>query len=229
MKTKKILTLLLLSVVGIICIHASETVSTQDKLTGVQKRTLEYTKNLLKDYNNDLFLPLEINFLIGDTISKDRYKVKPQLDELTFHDLEGYTSYVKVCLRAVNNNDTIESVLHVASDKESNYYRVIETILSMQENENVNIIVNSNLDGVFLQAKIFSNGEIIKTIDGIAKDFGIEDSNNSRLKGNRKWYVNNKSKKNKNQIESEKAVYKDFRTLQIRSNGIDAPIQKMGK
>lgn len=229
MNVKRVLIMLLMCFVCILYTQAGEKISTQDKLTGVQKRTLEYTKNLLKDYNNNLFLPLEINFLIGDTISKDRYKVKPQLDELSFHDLEGYTSYVKVCLRAVNNNDTIESVLHVASDKESHYYRVIETILSMQENENVNIIVNSNLDGVFLQAKIYSNGEIIKTIDGIAKDFGIEDSNNSRLKGNRKWYVNNKSKKNKKQIESEKAVYNDFRTLQIRSNGIDAPIQRMGK
>lgn len=220
-----------MAVVGILCIQASETVSKQDKLTGVQKKTLEYTKNLLKDYNNDLSLPLEINYLVGDTISKDRYILKPQLDEIAFYDLEGYASYVKVPLQTINNNDTIESVLHIACDKESHYYRVIETILFMQENENdnVNVIVNSNLDGVFLQAKIFKNGEITKTIDGIAKEFGIEDNNNSRLKGNRKWYVNNNYKKNKQQRETERAVYKDFRSMQVRANGIDAPIQQMGK
>ncbi len=65
--------------------------------------------------------------------------------------------------------------------KNSKYFRFVTTIIedtiSAQENdkENIDIIINSNLDGVLLQAKIFKNGEITKTIDGIAKDFGIED------------------------------------------------------
>ena len=177
MKARRFLTMLLMAVVGILCIQASETVSIQDKLTGVQKSTLKYAKNILKKYNNKIALPLEINTFMGDTATNEQYKATPLWENAYFEDNKDFKATLIIPLTAKTTKGDVNAVLNIMRDDNAQYLRIVNMALNYQEEKDTtNIYISSNLQGIFLHASVFKNGKEAGQIEGLVGMNGVYDN-----------------------------------------------------
>lgn len=182
MKAWRILTLLLISVISTFFVSANGIkTETFKKLNREQKETLEYAQKLLTRLDGKVALPLEINALIGDTITKDQYQATPLWNEAYFEDTEDCLSHLVIPMKAVSPRGSVISCLNVKYSNGYNFYRTVETILStpsqvkVTENAFSGIVVKSNMNGIFMRSFIYDNGELKEQIEGLIGNKGYVD------------------------------------------------------
>ena len=79
MKARRLFTMLLIAVVGILCIQASETEISEN----TQNELVEFTKKMIESNNHKIILPLEVNSLIGDSATV-AYSANPDWSNINF-------------------------------------------------------------------------------------------------------------------------------------------------
>lgn len=163
-------------------INAQESIIPTDsthRLLKVEKNTLDYAQKVLNKQSNKIALPLEINLFLEDSLNTEPHNVTPKWDQSFFVRQPDVVSTLIVPLTPLTSNkvDAIQSVLIITCDKERNFYRIISTQINDIRNDSINteIFVNSNLDGLFLNAELYRNGIKEKEISGISQTFGVYD------------------------------------------------------
>ena len=183
MKPRRIFNLLLIVIAGFLYIQAGEKTSTQDKLTGPQKGTLAYAKYILKKYDNKIVLPLELNALLGDTVTKERYKATPIWEEAYFEDIKEFKATLIIPLTAKTTKGDVNAVLNIMRDDNAQYLRIVNMALNYQEEKDTtNIYISSNLDGVFLHTSVYVNGKETGQLEGLVGMYGVCDNTFQRMK-----------------------------------------------
>lgn len=164
---------------------ASERVSASDTdmLSDKQKYNIRYAKKLLSAYSNEIALPLEINAMIGDTVTCEPYMAAPQWDNAYFVDDERYESSLVIPLQAATPYGIVKSALNVLIDGKQ-HYRTVKTTLKGEAGDNGTpstiISVMSNVDGFFLNAKVSQNGAVVEEIAGLVGDAGVLDDRSKK-------------------------------------------------
>lgn len=193
MKKRTVLTTLLVCIIFSITSMANNIVSiNSNNLTGSQKRTLIYTKDILKLKDNEILLPLEVNALIGDTITNEQYKATPNLKEAYFEENKDFSVSLIVPLTVECNMGVIKSYLYVNSNGHSEFYRILKTVLPIHNNNIKNetyFLITSNLDGIMLRTILYDNNKIIEQMDGAVGLSGVIDSNKGRNIRNRENFL----------------------------------------
>ena len=201
MRTKLLLMTLAMCFTSAFCISAQERVSIQDKLTKEQKQTLEYTKDVLKKNNNKIALPLELNALLGDTVTNEQYKAEAQLDEAYFETVDGFKSSIIVPLTAKTENGDVKATLNIMRDEKKQYFRIINTLINYTEaDDTTSVFLASNIGGIFLHASVFKNGELSNQIKGVVGMIGVYDGD---------FYTNNQP-----HLASDK-IYRRFCNINV--------------
>ena len=169
-----ILTLLMV-VIGSSAAIGQETLSiNSEKLNKQQKETLEYALNMLKNKNNQISLPLELNSFIGDTLSHTSYIAKPQIKDAYFLLSKDDTDALMIPLTSKTESGEIESILCVMNDGKERYYRMISTMFDVQEKgDKTSAVIRSNVDGIFLNAYFLKNDKVMEQIDGVVGMYGV--------------------------------------------------------
>lgn len=179
MKKRTVLTTLLVCIIFSITSMANNIVSiNSNDLTGSQKRALIYTKELLNLKDNVILLPLEINALIGDTITKEQYQATPHFEEAYFEEDKNFSVSLIVPLTVKCNMGVIKSFLYVNSNGHSEFYRILKTVLPIHINNTKNetyFLITSNIDGIMLRTILYDNNKIVEQIDGVVGLSGIID------------------------------------------------------
>lgn len=152
-----------------------------EKLTYFQKETFIYARKLVNRLNGKIALPLEINALIGDTITKEQYRAVPLWAYSHFENREGFSSSLIIPMIAKTPIGNIESSLNVSCYKNSKYFRFIETVLTSSfESKNTDYYITSNLDGIMLQNIIYHNNSIVEVQNGIVGYTRVIDSKSKK-------------------------------------------------
>ena len=182
MKTRKILTLLLLSVVFSFSMVAQEQIPANSKnLNKNQKKTLAYAKRLLKRLDGKIALPLEINIFIGDTVTNEQYHAVPVWDKAYFMDVDGFTATLVLPINAKTPNGEINSFLNLYNDEDTQYLRFVETVTKTAiSNEKIKCYTISNVRGILLQNIISQNGAIVEVQNSIVGYSGVIDGKSNK-------------------------------------------------
>ena len=180
MKARRLFTMLLMSVIFSFSMVAQESVIPVDsvhRLKKVEKNTLDYAKKTLNKQSNKINFPLEINALMGDTANCGQYQSIPMWEQSFFVRQLNVVSTLIVPLAQNPNNDKIQSALIVMCDNDRNFYRIVSSKIVWTENNSTTneININSNLEGLFLNAELYSNGVKTKDIVGISQTIGVYD------------------------------------------------------
>lgn len=169
MKARNILIIVLLSILYSFNITAQEQIPANSKtLSGSQKRTLAYAKRLLNNLDDKIALPLEVNMLLGDTITKEQYYATPTWDKAYFMEVDGFTSAIILPINVKTPKGEINSILNIYNNKETQYYRFVETMIKCSILEdNIECYIISNINGILLQNIISKNGSIAEVQNGV--------------------------------------------------------------
>ena len=182
MKARRILTLSLLIVMFSFCLSAQEQISANsEKLNREQRETLKYAKKLLNRLDGKVALPLEINALIGDSVTKAQYHAIPLWDDAYFEDTKDYLSHIAIPLKTDTPQGTVLSCLNIRYGKRYNFLRTVETRLSIPDQEQTTentfsgIVIKSNVEGLFMRSFVYNKGELIEQIEGMIGNKGYVD------------------------------------------------------
>ena len=182
MKARRILTLSLLIAMFSFCLSAQEQISANsEKLNREQRETLKYAKKLLNRLDGKVALPLEINALIGDSVTKAQYHAIPLWDDAYFEDTKDYLSHIVIPLKTDTPQGTVLSCLNIRYGKRYNFLRTVETRLSIPDQEQTTentfsgIVIKSNVEGLFMRSFVYNKGELIEQIEGMIGNKGYVD------------------------------------------------------
>ena len=177
MKARRFLTVLAASIICVFNIVASETISVNsDNLSKNQKKTLAYAKRLLYRLDGKIALPLEINALMGDTVTQEQYKAVPVWDKAYFLEVDGFSATLVLPINAKTPNGEICSNLNFYNDEDVQYFRFVETVIKPSvSTDNIDCYIISNINGILLQNIISVNGSIAEVQNGIVGYSGVID------------------------------------------------------
>ena len=182
MKTIKLLSFLASIICAFNVLAASNTISANsEKLNREQRETLKYAKKLLNRLDGKVALPLEINALIGDSVTKAQYQAIPLWDDAYFEDTKDYLSHIVIPLKTDTPQGTVLSCLNIRYGKRYNFLRTVETRLSIPDQEQTTentfsgIVIKSNVEGLFMRSFVYNMGELIEQIEGMIGNKGYVD------------------------------------------------------
>ena len=175
MKMKTIILTAIITLASVFsCLSAQEIIPVDSThlLSKEQKRTQQYVEKLLKSQNNTISLPIEFNSLIGDSLTTTPYELGINWDKAYFIEEEKKCANLLIPLEV--EKEDIQSLLNVFRDENGNFYRTIITYKQTQ-NDTIKeeIIMKSNLDGLFLNAVVLHNEKLVSLINGVVGDYGI--------------------------------------------------------
>ena len=182
MKTRKILTLLLLSVVFSFSLSAQEQIpANSENLNKNQKKTLAYANRLLNRLDGKIALPLEINMLLGDSITKEQYYATPAWETAYFKNVDGFDATIVLPINVKTPNGEVNSFLNIYKVNKTEYYRFVETIIKpTMPNKTIECYMISNVKGILLQNLISENGVIAEVQNGIVGYSGVIDGKSNK-------------------------------------------------
>ena len=178
MKTSKIILSVIFAVMSAFSMVAHDvTPIKSENLSSEQKNTLQYAKKILKAQENKIALPLEVNALIGDTVSPEPYIAVALLDEAYFLSDTVFETSLIVPLKATTPNGEILSNLKILGADKYTFCRVVTTEISFMpsESSSYSVDVDSNLDGVMLVTSIYEKDELKGRYEGVSSSFGVVD------------------------------------------------------
>lgn len=180
MKIVRILMLLMISFLFSFSSIAQEVIISPDSvhmLNKYQKKLLQYTKRLAKQNKNTFELPVEVNHLLNDDLSKTYPKTILQLKDAYFLDRKDYKATIIVPSIAQIDTCMVESYLSIILDDEGNYHRVMYSIFAVpSEAETEYICLKSNIFGTLLSTVVFDDNKTIAEIDAKGYPWGVTDS-----------------------------------------------------
>jgi hypothetical protein len=179
MKTNK----LLLVAIAVMCMFS---VTAQDiipidsthLLSRSQKFALKYAKNPKNIFGDDnsVYLPLEINNIIGDTTDTKLVSVAKWEDAYFVNNKE-YRAMLIIPLEAEVKTEKIYSEMNVIYDHEGNVHRLVLSNFAVgKDTIQEKVLVKSNNSGMFVGATIYnSKDEVIAEVEGKYKNYSITD------------------------------------------------------
>lgn len=176
MKAVKIILSAIIVLVSTINISARNVVSVDSThlLNKEQKKTIKYARDMMKSQKNTILLPIEYNNLIGDSVSKAQIELETNWGEAFFVEKEDKCANLLVPLKS--GNAEIQPVLNVFRDEKGKYYRMVITYRQTQSDTiKEEIIMKSNIEGVFINALVFQNEQLVAQINGVFGDYGVVD------------------------------------------------------
>ncbi len=194
MKTRLLIVFLFVSLIGTFGAGATDNIpiNSVESLTESQQKTLEYTKKLFKKRKNRIALPVETYTILGDTSERVAPEASPIWEKAYFKKDADWKTCLVVPLKVVTPIGVMYSQLYVRSNAQDKYYRTVSTSLPtsqyLKKNPNVKrydnddfcgISINSNVDGAFLRAFYYQNGEIFCQVEGVIGNFGVIDGDDS--------------------------------------------------
>ena len=137
-------------------------VDSTHQLSKDQKKLLKYAKNLGKARKNKIKLPIEVNRLLGDTISYECYQSEMIVENGLFLTNPDFVAELIVPMQFVNDKGTLRSDLCLVLDKEGNYYRFVQTYFGLA-NDSIEkrLLFESNIIGLLFGSKLLENNTII--------------------------------------------------------------------
>ena len=142
-------------------------------LSREQKFTLKYAKNPDNIFGDDnaVYLPLEVNHIIGDTINTKLVSVA-QWKDAYFIKNKDYRAMLIIPLEAESKVGKIQSELEVIYDHNGYVHRIVLSNFAVGEDSiQEKILVKSNIRGLFAGATIYnSNDKVIAEVKGKYKN-----------------------------------------------------------
>lgn len=178
MKSKRLLFGIITLVVSAFSMMAQDVISVNaEHLNSGQKNTLQYAKKILKAQGNKIMLPLEVNALIGDTITPEPYIATPMWDDACFVSDSTFEASLIIPLKADIKNGYLLSSLKILSADKYTFLRMITTPISYIENDTLSyeIEIDSNLSGIMLMTSFYENNVLKGQAKGVADSFGVVD------------------------------------------------------
>lgn len=148
-----------------------------ESLRSEQKNTLQYAKKILKAQYNKVMLPLEINTLLGDTITREPYVASPMWNDACFVSDTVFEASLIVPLKANTKNGELISELKIFRADKYTFCRVVSTQISYMPNDTttLSIDINSNLDGIMLMTSVYENDVLQGQVTGVSSSYGVVD------------------------------------------------------
>ena len=167
MKVNKIAIIILIQIINMIDITAQNIIPADSThlLSMEQKQTIEFVKKQLNQDKTGLELPLEVNYLLGDTITKTNYKVKPKWEDAYFIKADSVVMIVPLYNDSINIS---QSQLKVTALKDCRYSKVVETIIAFDDSsveQFCGILIYSSVMGNLEKIYRFEKGECVEIIE----------------------------------------------------------------
>lgn len=178
MKAKRLLFGFITLVVSAFSLVAQEVISVNaEHLNSGQKKSLQYAKKILKTQGNKIMLPLEINALIGDTITLEPYVATPVWDDAYFVSDTTFEASLIIPLKTEIKNGNLLSTLKILSADKYTFLRMITTPISYVESDTLSyeIEIDSNLNGIMLMTSLYENNELKWQAKGVSDSYGVVD------------------------------------------------------
>lgn len=145
-----------------------------------QKKTKKYAEKLLKKQENKILLPIEFNELIGDSVSTVSIELGVNWNETFFVKENNKCANLYIPLKS--DKEDIQSLLNVFRDEDGNYYRIVITYKQTQTDSiKEEIVMRSNIDGLFLNAFVLNNEKLVCQINGVVGDYGVKEGKSKAL------------------------------------------------
>lgn len=165
MKARRLFTMLLMSVVGILCIQASETEISEN----TQNELVEFTKKMIESNNHKIILPLEVNSLIGDSATV-AYSANPDWSNINFTTQKSNELMI-LPLEVKTSTGIINSQLEVKRLNTKKFHCLVRTFVPtqgrLQDNTKFSgMVLESGVNGTFLKGNIYTNGFKTGNIEG---------------------------------------------------------------
>lgn len=207
MKTKNLILALIVSLLNSAVVFASSPVGSpkSGNLTEMQRATLEYAKRIIEEQKNEILLPVELFSIVGDFTQRKSPKATLMWDKATFKESADWKCILAIPLKTQTSLGVINSNLYIRTNDKEQFQRIVITALptkeylAMKKDGNINnsqysgYSINSNIEGVFLRAFYYDNGEQVYQIEGVMGNVGVSDPTyvpyNSRYRHNKPDYV----------------------------------------
>ena len=173
---------ILIALISVFSITAQEVipVDSVSALNKEQKKTKKYAEKLLKSQKNKILLPIEFNSLIGDSLTNTPYELGINWNETFFVKENNKCANLYIPLKS--DKEDIQSLLNVFRDEDGKYYRIVITYKQMQTDSiKEEIVMRSNIDGLFLNAFVLNNEKLVSQINGVVGDYGVKEGKSKAL------------------------------------------------
>ena len=145
-----------------------------------QKKTKKYAEKLLKSQKNKILLPIEFNSLIGDSLTNTPYELGINWDNAYFAKSDNKCANLYIPLKS--DKEGVQPLLNVFRDEDGKYYRIVITYKQMQTDSiKEEIVMRSNIDGLFLNAFVLNNEKLVCQINGVVGDYGVKEGKSKAL------------------------------------------------
>lgn len=176
MFTSRILSTLILLLISVLSITAQKTIPVDSThlLSKEQKKAIKYTKKNICSDDSSMELPLEVNMIFGDTISKKHYYVTPCWEESYFLPSDSVVLIVPLRNDSLN---LLQCQLRVENPnpQKNRYFNQVETLIGeydeVKDEFNGYIVYSSN-EGNFIEIDIFRNGTCVEIVKNKLMDWG---------------------------------------------------------
>ncbi len=188
MKTRIKIIFLLASLLSVLNAEAASITYVKEckKMNSVQLNAWEYAKKVVADRGEQVALPSEIFAIIGNTTI---YSFATLLwDDAYFKKENDWKCTLVIPLKTKTPIGLINSYLYIRVNNRGAYHRIIITSLPTKEylasNKSANpddnkfsgYAIHSNIDGEFIRAFYYINGNEKKQIEGLVGNKGVIDS-----------------------------------------------------
>ena len=122
MRAKRNISAIVIAIMCVLSITAQKIIPVDSThlLSIEQKQTIEFIKKHIDKNNSELELPLEVNYLLGDTKAKDHYKMKPIWKESYFLSSDSVELIVPLQNGSI---DILQCQLRVDKVDNNSYYQ----------------------------------------------------------------------------------------------------------
>lgn len=160
-------------------------------LSKSQSAALKYAQEILKKCNNTITLPIEMYAILGDTVKRTAPEAVALWDKAYFKKDPNWYVNLVIPLKAKTATGVFRSELYVRSNAANNYFRIVVTYLptpeynkrypnlTISKDDFSGVTINSNIDGGFIRAFEYKDGNITEQIEGLIGNYGIADQNNT--------------------------------------------------
>ena len=162
MKAKGMILLAIIALIGVLGVNAQEIIPVDEvqKLNEVQKQMI---KSVKKEIKSGIVLPIEVNYLSGDTAKKSHYKMKPIWEKGYFVDRDSAELIIPLQNDSI---DLLQCQMRWSEVDDKKYMLIVETILGNVDIEGLfsGSMVYSNYNGCFIRVYNFNKGECVEIV-----------------------------------------------------------------
>ena len=148
MRTKNLLLIVIVLILSISCANSKKVVYANEveKLNTTHQSLLEHTKNTYTTSDTKILLPIELNWLLGDSASAQKIEAHPQWENAYF--VKDREEDVLVVPMQSNHKDMELFSDLIVIKKDSIYPKMVSTFLKCETEKKTKYVhIQSNIDG----------------------------------------------------------------------------------